>query len=263
MRITTRLGTKSLLSESYHFVSFWTRGQRSPEAQDHVWFRLADPLRRRIPAASLLRPPALEEMPDPRGTRPPAQQPLQHGGDVPGVALPDDPRARTNRDDAAPAAERRVPVPHGAAELPRRDDPATLPAPRRPDSAAQAPCAPRSIVAGDGGTSPAPDAADLRRRLHGLGGLRPSGAGPDRLQPDQAGPPLVSPVALLRGPDQGLLARRARGPATPTLRAGRWTSWRPASRRSRPASACGLSVRTKGFSPATSSSGWRPVARGS
>src|SRR5215475_141756 len=124
----------------------------------------------------------------------PTESPLQHRRDAAVAALPHDPRARTDRDHAVAAAQWRVPVPHRSAELSRGPD-----AP--PEDARPA----RPLSAPDGGPPATPVPGDLRYRLDRPGRLRPSGTGSNRLQPHQAGTPLVSPLALLRGTDEGLL----------------------------------------------------------
>lgn len=192
--------------ESYHFVSFRICGQRPAETPDHLWFSLPHPLRWGVPAASLLRSSTTEKSPDPRGARAAAKQPLQRRRDVAGVALPDDPRARTNRDHAAPAAERCVPGSHRPAELSRVDHaPPVLAAcgSRCPAAVARAA---RSLAFPNDRASGGPDAADPGYRLDGLGGLWPPGAGAGRVQPDQARTPIVPSTALLRWSDEGLLA---------------------------------------------------------
>src|SRR5262249_31711595 len=69
-------------------------------------------------------------------------------------------------------------------------------------------CTTRPLPAPHDGATEAADPTDLRSRRHRVGGLRPPGAGADRLHPAKGGAAGVPPWALLRGPDQGLLARQ-------------------------------------------------------
>src|SRR5207245_166145 len=117
----------------------------------------------------------------------------------------------TARDHTVAPPEWRLPVPDWPAELPRGDDAAALPPAGGADGAAEAARSARPLSAPDGGPAPAPDPTDLRHRLHRLGRLRPPGTSADRLQPDQAGPPVVPSVALLRGGEIGRASGRGGG----------------------------------------------------
>src|SRR6516225_4215912 len=193
-------------AQSYRFGSFGNNAPWASAAHDHFRVTVVDPLWRGVPASSLPQPAPAPEAVDTGGAIRPAEQPVQRRRDAPGAPVSDDLGARTDRDGAVAAAEWGLPVPHGTAELSRGFHAA--PVPSSPDSQGS----PKGARPARSLASPYDDApeatvpAHLRCRLDRLGRLRPAGAGADRLEPDQAGPPVVSPVALLRGANQGLLA---------------------------------------------------------
>ena len=85
-------------AQSYLLGSFEMHAtMRFTEAEDHVRSNDPDPLRGRVPSASILQSPSVEKASDPGGTPSPAQQPLHHRGDAAHPPLPDVPRARTDR----------------------------------------------------------------------------------------------------------------------------------------------------------------------
>src|SRR4029450_1884871 len=166
-------------------------------------------LRRRLPSSPVLVSHRVQAGGRDTGARRAAESPLHCRRDAPVAAVSDDPGARTDRDHAVAATERCLSVPYRSAELPRGHDAPALLAAGGADGPPQTAYPARSLSPPDDWPAPIPDAADLRPRLHRVDRVRPPGARAHRLQPHQAGPSLVSPVALLRGPDQGLLAWRA------------------------------------------------------
>ena len=88
-------------------------------------------------------------------------------------------------------------------------DGAAVFAPRGADGVASTAQTARSTANRDDGTPASAVASDLRCGLHRAGSLWQAGARPDRIQPDQTWPAILSSTALLRGAEQRLLARRA------------------------------------------------------
>lgn len=64
------------VSQSSHCVGFGSKASGAPEAHGQVWCRVADALRRRLPAASLLVPDWLQGGDRPACPRGPAERPL-------------------------------------------------------------------------------------------------------------------------------------------------------------------------------------------
>src|SRR3972149_11596096 len=200
-------------SECYPWGRVHCDAKRATESCDRVRGREPDPLRWCLSSASVSLADRVQERGGHGYPLGPAEQPLQRGRDAARPAVPYDPGTRTDRDDSVTAAERRVPVPHGAARLSKSVHAAAILAAHGANGAAPVAQAARSLPrAYDRATTPAV-ATDLRCRLDRARALWKAGAGQDRLQPHQAGATIVSPAARPRGPQQGLLAWRvaARG----------------------------------------------------
>src|SRR4029453_13707833 len=199
---------ESRCSEHYLLGRVHCDGSGTTEAGCRVRRDEPDALRRRLPPPPVLVSNRVQTGRGDAGASRPAESSLHRRRDAAVAAVSDDPGARKDRDHAVAAPERRLPIPHRAAELPRGHDAPALLAARGSDRPPQTARPARSLSPPDDWTASATAPAALRPSLPVVGRVRAAGTRGDRLQPDQAGPPLVSPVALLRGPDQGLLAWR-------------------------------------------------------
>src|SRR5437667_1020159 len=201
--------TFSLQDESYLISSFHLGSQGTPKTCSQIRCAEPDALRRRLSVASLSLQDRIQERRRKQASFPSAQQSLQHRRDAVGVPLSDDPRPRTTRDDTVVETEWRLPVFDGTAELSGGNKLAPVSAARRAaDVAALAYVARRIPQTHDRSTASACSTA-VRCGLDRIGSLRSTGERPSRLQPDQARSTVLSPPAVLRGPEQGLLARGA------------------------------------------------------
>ena len=90
-----------LCGESYFRSSIHRDGQRTQETRHFFWRTELDPLRRRVSSPPLPDPDRVQRCRGQRAAPGPAEQSLQRGPDVARVALPDDPRVGTDRDNAS------------------------------------------------------------------------------------------------------------------------------------------------------------------
>src|ERR671918_113287 len=89
------------LSQYYLLVSFGAHASRPSKTAGDVRSSLLDSLWWGVPAPPLLQPPPAPATVDSGSLAAPAQSPVQCRRDVPGAGVPDDPRAGTDRHDAA------------------------------------------------------------------------------------------------------------------------------------------------------------------
>src|SRR5207253_7692402 len=195
-------------AKSYFFISFGNNDPWPAKASPHLWIDLTDSLRWGVSASPLLQSPPAQETPYSASTPYSTQQPLQRWRNAAGPALSDDSRTGTDRNRATVAPEWCLSVSHRPAELSRRNDTATFFAARCPRRTPTAASVARPVSSAHDDHAAPPYTTYFRRRLHRACRLRSTRAGAARLQPNQARAPLLSPAALFRGPEQGLLARR-------------------------------------------------------
>jgi hypothetical protein len=200
-------GESQSLNQSYRNGSFGSGAPRTPKPRDQVRHDDTDALWWCLPGAPFPLPHGLPSGDCPRDSLGPAEQSVHRRRDAAGAVVPDDPRPGAHRDHPVVATERRLSVLDGAAELSRRHDAPPVSPAGGADGLGPDPARARSLSPAHERETPSPGAAPLRSRLDRARGLWPPGAGEARLQPRQAGSAVLPPVAVLRGPDQGLLAR--------------------------------------------------------
>ena len=211
-------------SECYPRGSIHCNAEGATKSCDCIWGRAPDPLWWCLSSASVPLADRVQERGGHGGSLGAAQPSLQRRRDAARAALSNDPRTGTDRDDPVAATERRVPVPHGTPRLSESVHAAAILAARGANGAPPVAEVARSLAgAHDSAATPVVE-TDLRCRLDRPRPLRQARGGKDRLQPDQAGPALVSSLAVFRGADQGLLARGV----TPRRRPYRQWDTRPA-----------------------------------
>ena len=101
-------GNIGACSQRYRSGSVGCAASRTPDACDQIWRRHPDTRRRRLSSASILVADRLLRRAGHPDLRHAAKHPLQCKRDGARAPLPDDPRARTDRDHTTPAADRRV-----------------------------------------------------------------------------------------------------------------------------------------------------------
>lgn len=219
-------------AQSYLPGSFGRHAARPSQTPSRLWRPLAHALRRDVSPPALFQPPPPAEAVDGGDPGNPAQPPLQRGRDVPRSAVPDHLRPRTDRDGAAPPAERGLPGPHRAPALPRRHHTPPLPPAGGAARPPEAPRAARSTPAPDDPARTPAHPIALRRRLDRPGRLRPTGTRTDRVQPAETRTTRSSASRARAGTS----GTGSSGRAMRIQPAGPASCSRLASRRSRPAS---------------------------
>src|SRR4029453_4706397 len=157
---------ESRCSEHYLLGRVHCDGPGTTEAGCRVRRDEPDALRRRLPPPPVLFSNRVQTSRGAAGAHRPAESPLHRRRDAAVAAVSDDPGARTDRDHAVAATERRLSVPYRSAELPRGHDAPALLAAGGADGPPQTAYPARSLSPPDDWPAPIPDAADLRPRLH-------------------------------------------------------------------------------------------------
>src|SRR5215467_15255358 len=202
-----RLSLTSLaFSESYLIGRVHCSAKRTPKTHYFLRQPTLDALRWHLSAAPFFDSHRFQKCSGNGRPFEPAQQSLQCGRVVAGDSLSHHPRPRTHRDHAVAATQWGLSISERIVDLSQSQHPQTIPAAHGTPSPAQVAQASRSVPGKDGQQAPSTLASYLRRGFHSPCGLRKTRRGEGWLQPDQAWTAIVSPFALFRRTDEGLLA---------------------------------------------------------
>src|SRR5215471_2902772 len=202
-----RLSLTSLaFSESYLIGRVHCSAKRTPKTHYFLRQPKLDALRWHLSAAPFFDSHRFQKCSGNGRPFEPAQQSLQCGRVVAGDSLSHHPRPRTHRDHAVAATQWGLSISERIVDLSQSQHPQTIPAAHGTPSPAQVAQASRSVPGKDGQQAPSTLASYLRRGFHSPCGLRKTRRGEGWLQPDQAWTAIVSPFALFRRTDEGLLA---------------------------------------------------------